>query len=175
MSFIKEIGGIFYNETGTFPLPTYYTPEPGNKETAVSLAEAEAELGMTIPLPTWLPEGFTQDPKVIMFHFSEGSSSANVTWRRTVKPGWTTGWEETLWLAIDRASQTRIVGPDSVETVWIHGQPAGLTHGFWNGETRKWDDQNGLTLTWKRGEAIYRLFSSSLTSEELIRVAESVP
>lgn len=66
------------------------------------------------------------------------------------------------------------VDTDQLQEVQVNGQPAGLTGGNWDADSGQWsgDDQ---TLTWMKGDVIYRLSSRALSTVDLIRVAESIP
>jgi hypothetical protein len=66
-----------------------------------------------------------------------------------------------------------LVELDHLQEVQVNGEPAGLTGGGWDADSGQWTGDD-LTLTWKRGDVMYRLSSDGLTVDELIRVAESI-
>ncbi|MEK7326785.1 MAG: hypothetical protein AAB217_16195 [Chloroflexota bacterium] len=168
---IKEIGGISFNETDQYPGFGDATPALAPEET-MSLAEAQTALPFTLGLPTWVPQGFVQDEMVQLSQFSEHYRPLTISWRKATAGG----GEELIRLSLWQGDVDWIVGPDSVDKVLVNGEPAGLTRGVWNANTQQWDaNSRNLTLTWTKSDVTYQLWAFSVSVEDLIRMAESIP
>lgn len=164
---MQEIGGVTYlePEADSTPLPeSQVTLVP---EETVSLEEARAKLPFAIGLPAWVPEGYTMGSSVRVTYFSDQNTPATITWH---------GNDPVAGPIILTVSQPVkwVVDLDHLEEVQVNGQPAGLTGGNWNADTGEWSGSD-ITLTWLRGDVMYRLMSPGASVEDLIRMAESIP
>jgi hypothetical protein len=160
----REIGGITYVEE---EVPS--TPVPESQVTIVpderlSLARAQEKLPFEIHLPTWVPDGFIMAPSVRISYFGDKFTPAEITWNGEQGAG--------LMLMIGQPVDW-LVELDHLQEVQVNGEPAGLTGGGWDADSGQWTGDD-LTLTWKRGDVMYRLSSDGLTVDELIRVAGSI-
>jgi hypothetical protein len=169
----REIGGITYVEedisAGKLPPPLPESAITIVPEDIIPLSEAREKVPFEINLPTWVPEGFSMSATVRISYFGNHYTPVQITW---------SGGDPALGLIVLMVGQ-RVnweVDLDHVQEVQINGQPAGLTGGGWDADSGQWDTVNhNLTLTWMRGDVMYQLHSPSVTAEELIRVAESIP
>jgi hypothetical protein len=169
-SLVRQIGGITY--FGPDETEANQPPVPESQITLVpqerlALSEARAKLPYAISLPTWVPEGFTMGTSVRISYFGTKYTPAEIIWYGpdsivggfVLTVGQPVGW---------------YVDTDHLQEVQVNGQPAGLTGGNWDADTGKWDGEDDKTLTWMKGDVMYRL-SARLPVEDLIRVAESIP
>jgi hypothetical protein len=167
---IREIGGITF--VGPDEAEANATPVPESQITLVPeerlpLSEAREKLPFDISLPTWVPDGFTMSSSVRISYFGTKYTPVEIIWY---------GSDPMVGgIILDVGQKVNwLVDPDHIQEVQVNGQPAGLTGGNWDADTGQWsgDDQ---TLTWMKGDVMYRLYSRALSTEDLIRVAESIP
>lgn len=162
MSFIREIGGLSFEESDVYPGgdgPVHIAPSE-----TLTFAEVQAGRPFPIGLPAWVPEGMAPQDDVRVTRFDEGFTPVEIR------------WEDGRASFILTVSQpfSLYIGTQAVEEVLVNGQPAALVHGAWNANRQEWDDNIFLTLMWKLGEQSYSLQSTSLDSDTLIRIAESI-
>ena len=142
-------------------------------EERLPLKQARTRVPFDILLPAWMPEGYIMSQTVRISYFPYKPTNGTnpftyITWVKSTDGG---GHIE---LAVSLPVNW-LIDLDHLQEVEVNGQPAGLTGGSWNYDTGSWDTAYGdLTLTWTLGDVMYRLSSSSVTPEELIRIAESV-
>ncbi len=166
---IRSIGGVTFSETEEYPGGGDVQIAPGM---TLSLEEAQATLPYPIRLPAWVPEGFTQDDTVTITFFDDQFTPVSIGWSRTTEDR----QASVIGLTIEPLNATNVVGPESIKTVEINGQPAAFVHGGWNADTQTWDTRIGRVLMWKMGEQTYLLSGSpDVSDEDLLRIAESIP
>jgi hypothetical protein len=142
-------------------------------EERLPLDQARTRVPFDILLPGWMPEGYAMSQTVRISYFPYKPTNGNnpftyITWVRS------TGGGGNIELAVSLPVNW-LIDLDHVEEVEVNGQPAGLTGGSWNHDTGDWDTTYGdLTLTWTVDDVMYRLTSSSVTPEDLIRIADSI-
>jgi predicted Zn-dependent protease len=71
-----------------------------------------------------------------------------------------------------------VIGLNSLEEITVNGQPAALAHGGWNADIKAWDEAIDVwSLFWAHGEQVYILktYGQSISVEDMIRIAESIP
>jgi hypothetical protein len=133
----------------------------------MSISEAQEKLPFEISLPTWAPEGFTLGSSVRVSYFGEQLTPADIKWYGDgPRPG-------AITLTVSQPVQW-LVDLDQLEEVEVNGEPAGLTRGNWDADSGQWTGGD-ITLTWTRGDVMYRLSSPSVPAEDLIHMAESIP
>ena len=168
---ILEIGGITYlepdeTESQAPPLPeSQVTIVP---EDILPLVDAQAKVPFAIRLPTWLPDGFVMSNSVRISYFGEKFTPVIITWYGS-NPD-----VGNIELMIGQRVSW-LVNTGDVQEVEVNGQPAALIGGTWDVDTNQWQSQSDLTLSWMKGDVMYRLSSAGAAVEDLIRVAESIP
>ena len=166
---IREIGGVTFigpdeAEANQPPIPeSQITLVP---EERLPLSGARQKVSFDISLPTWVPDGFTMSTTVRISYFGTKYTPVEIMWY---------GSDPRVGGIILNVGQkvNWLVDTDHVQEVQVNGQPAGLTGGNWNADSGQWDGDD-QTLTWMKGDVMYRL-SSRLPVQDLIRVAESIP
>lgn len=169
---VIEIGGMTFFESDESE--SHATPLPESMITIVPeeilpLAEAQARLPYTISLPTWVPDGLKMSGSVRISYFPGGPPQAQLTWYGS-DPN-----VSHINLVIFGKRVSWLVDTDSVEEVEVNGQPAALVGGSWDYDTGRWNSEVALTLSWMKGEEMYQLHSTGAATEDLIRMAESIP
>ena len=163
---IQSIAGFPYRETEQVTPPNEGTRlEPGK----ISLSEARALLPtVNLSVPSWSPEGYILQEQV-----DWSGNFITLIWDSEK-----TGSHILLLIgSVDNLSSWPIpIGPGGAQEVSIGGSPAVLEQGAWDGETGQWTSGQGLALRWQRDETYYFLFtfSNDVTTDELIRMAESI-
>lgn len=167
---ILEIAGVTYvsEEELKSSVPASPRPEVITPEDILSIAEAQSELPYEISLPTWTPDGFVLGASVRVSYFENGFTPAIITWYGSdpeighieLMIGQRVNW---------------LVDLESVREIQLNGQPAALVGGTWDEETGQWNEESNLSLTWMRGDAMYKLSAPGLPAADLIRMAESIP
>lgn len=163
----RQIGEItFLEEQG----PS--TPVPESQITIVpddvmSLAEAQERLPFEISLPTWAPEGFHLGSVVRVTYFGDRLTPVDISYYSD-NPA-----SAVIILTVSQPVQWE-VDLDHLQEVQVNGEPAGLTRGNWDADTGQWTGSD-TTLTWLRGDVMYRLSAPGVPAEDLIRMAESIP
>ena len=166
---IREIDGVTFigpdeAEANQPPIPeSQITLVP---EERLPLSEARQRVPFDISLPTWVPDGFTMSTTVRISYFGTKYTPVEIMWY---------GSDPMVGGIILDVGQkvSWLVDTDHVQEVQVNGQPAGLTGGNWDADSGQWDGDD-QTLTWMKGDVMYRL-SSRLPVQDLIRVAESIP
>jgi hypothetical protein len=171
VTFLREIGGILFNETWEYPGGT--EEETLAPEQTLGLEAARAILPFTFGLPTWMPEGYVMEPMVRIVHFNEGFTPVSISFKKPIAEG----RDDAIELVVGQNTPSWVIGPESAEIVSIHGQEAALIQGSWNSQTRRWEvELGGLTLSWAREEVLYQLSTAAnVHKDDLIRIAESIP
>jgi hypothetical protein len=166
---IREIGGITF--VGPDEAEANATPVPESQITLVPeerlpLSEARKRVPFDISLPAWVPAGFTMSTSVRISYFGTKYTPVEIIWH---------GSDPMVGgIILDVGQKVNwLVDPDHIQEVQVNGQPAGLTGGNWDADSGQWDGDD-QTLTWMKGDVMYRL-SSRMPVEDLIRVAESIP
>jgi hypothetical protein len=165
-----------------------------------SVDEARKILQFSFKVPAWAPDGFTFSDEICSSEdLSLSYSSPFLNWAGADK-------NTSIILDLRNLKQYNVatqkyesgsastamfgmpVAPGSYEEVLVHGQPAVLVRGDWNGEDApwangetsvreyeyKWDEKRALQLYWVDGEVFYHLYTrAKVSSENLIRMAES--
>jgi hypothetical protein len=169
-SLIRQIGGITF--LGPEETTSQVIATPGEEvitpEDIVSLSEAREKLPFQLSLPTWAPDGFVMGSSVRISYFQNGFTPAIINWY---------GSDPDLGnieLMVGQPVKW-LVDTDHLQEVEVNGQPAGLVGGAWNDDTGQWDREADLSLTWMKGDVMYKLSSPGAAVEDLIRMAESVP
>jgi hypothetical protein len=169
-SLMQQIGGVTFfgpEETVSQVIAT-----PGEEvitpEDILSLKEARQKLPFQISLPTWAPDGFVMGSSVRISYFENGFTPAIINWY-----GSDTDIGNIELMVGQRVSW--LVDTDHLQEVQVNGQPAALVGGTWNEDTGQWDQESDLSLTWMKGDVMYKLSSPGAAVEDLIRMAESVP
>lgn len=172
---LREIGGMVFNETDQYPGGT----DGGETlaERTLTLAEARQALPFTFSLPTWAPEGYVLDEQSVAV-LADPRFTLSYARLRWLSPEGTSY----IYLMVDfNAGETTVgevsVGPGSVETVQVNGQPAALVRGSWGYDTQVWGADDLMFLLWLRGELAYRMsgVEGEVSAEDLIRMAQSIP
>ena len=169
---VVEIDGMTFFEPDESA--SQATPLPESQMTIVPeeilpLAEAQAKLPYEISLPVWVPDGFKMSSTVRISHFPGGPPPITIVWH---------GSDPIIGnieLMIFGQQVQWVVDSDDVQEVEVNGQPAAWIGGTWDAETGHWNNQSEGTLSWMRGETMYRLSSPGAAIEDLIRMAESIP
>jgi hypothetical protein len=169
LSFAREVGGLSFVETPDYPGDGETSLAP---EEILSLSAAQTVLPFSFHLPTWAPEGFMRSEMVKITRFSAQYTPVSITWQEKQ----TEGQISRIELLVGQAGMKFAIGPDSIETVYIHEQPAALVRGAWNADTQQWDkDGSGVTLMWAKNEVTYQLSAHRISTQDLTRMAESIP
>lgn len=171
----RQIGGVTYLEPVVDPNERALSENEITlvPEERLPIEQARARVPFEILLPEWMPEGYVMSQTVRISYFpykpTNGTNPfTHLSWVKSTDGG------GQIELAMSLPVNW-VVDLDHVQEVEVNGQPAGLTGGSWNYDTGSWDTTYGdLTLTWIAGDVMYRLSSSSVTPEELIRIAESI-
>ena len=167
---IVEVGGFTFiepdeAEQGT-PIPeSQITTVP---EDFLPLEEARAKLPYEISLPTWVPDGFTMSNTVRITHWPQ-VTPVTITWNSSNPRA------AIIELMIFDRRMGWLVDTDDVSEVEVNGEPAALVGGTWDADTGTWNNKMDLSLSWMKGEEMYRLSAPGGTVEDLIRMAESIP
>ncbi len=170
-TWMGEIGGILFTTDGDYPGDD--EPITIIQSESMRLDEARETLGLAIDLPTWVPAGYVLQEEVSVPRFGDEAVRVEITWTSPAEPS--------ILFNIERypagSEGNWLVGPESIQEVRVHGEPASLVRGFWNADAKQWDTSDGLSLYWKKGEQEYilRTFGRDISVEALIRMAESVP
>jgi hypothetical protein len=168
---IVEIGGMTFLEPDETEMQA--TPIPESQitivpEELIPLAEAQAKLPYEINLPTWVPDGFVMATTVRISYFPR-ATPVTITWNSSNPRA------AIIELMIFGKRVSWVVDTADVSEVEVSGQPAALVGGSWNADTGQWTSGSDLTLSWMKGEEMYRLSAPGGTVEDLIRMAESIP
>ncbi len=167
---VGQVGGVLFTATGNFPggdMPVKNAPSE-----KLSLEDARAILPFTIDLPTWVPEGYALDETVTFVYFEDGVERVFVQWRFPRK-----AILELEIVNLPPEKSTWLVGLESIEEVLVDGKPAALVRGGWNADMKLWENRGQLQLHVPHNGQTY-IFSAMETSvsiDELIRIAESLP
>src|SRR5688500_13221820 len=169
-SLIQHIGGVTFLGPEETTSQVVATPDKEviTPEDILSLSEARQKLPFQISLPTWAPDGFVMGSSVRISYFQNGFTPAIINWYGSdpdignieLMVGQRVSW---------------LVDTDHLQEVQVNGQPAALVGGTWNEDTGQWDQESDLSLTWMKGDVMYKLSSPGAAVEALIRMAESVP
>jgi hypothetical protein len=168
---IVEIGGMIFFEPDE--ATSQATPLPESQITLVPeeilpLAEAQAKLPYDISLPTWVPDGFVMGTSVRISYFPN-ITQATITWNSSNPRA------AIIELMILDKRVNWVVETDAVHEVEVNGQPAALVGGGWDADTGQWISGADLSLSWMKGDEMYRLSAPGGTVENLIRMAEAIP
>lgn len=171
----RQIGGITYFEPAEDPnqRPLSESEVTLVPEERLPLDQARTRVPFDIQLPGWMPNGYTMSQTVRISYFPyQPTNGTNpfvyITWLKSQDGG------GQIQLSIAQPVSW-VIDLDHLEEVQINGEPAGLAGGSWNYDTGAWDTTYGdRMLTWKLGDVMYQLQSSTATVEELIRIAESI-
>ncbi len=186
-SVIRKIAGIPFDEVTQSPITCDPMVDCEFQKVigVMSLEEAQAAVPFAVNLPTWVPEGYWQNPKVKLYRLAEGFDSVEIEWLKT---GFTQenhfDYTQQMTLSIwqDQGDYpAEVVGEGSVSEIKIHGQPAVLIHRGWELFNKNWNG-NGMTrITWEKNGVRYLLSAvfiepaTVITDEDMLRIAESVP
>jgi hypothetical protein len=172
---IKRIGVFSFKETDQFPEIRKNTIYLHGE--LVSLEQAKTMVSYTLRIPTWVPAGFIVDKDVRVTKDEDVGGTrifvpavpVTITWRR----GQGIPIALTQQLANGPVGPGQ-VGPGSVEEVKVHGEPAALVRGVWNAQTQTWS-QSSQTLFWRKDGIDYSLDAPlDITTNDLVRIAESL-
>lgn len=149
------------------------TPLPESQITLVPeeilpMSEAQAKLSFSISLPTWVPEGFVMGHSVRIAYFPN-ITQAIITWSSSNPRA------AIIELMIMDKRVNWVVDTDNVHEIMVNGQPAAMVGGGWDADSGLWDSGADLSLSWMKGEEMYRLSAPGGTVEDLVRMAESIP
>jgi len=169
-SLIRQIGGITF--FGPEETASQVTATPGAEvitpEDILSITEAREKLPFQLSLPTWAPDGFVMGSSVRISYFQNGFTPAIINWYGSDPD------VGNIELMVGQPVKW-LVDTDHLQEVQVNGQPAALVGGTWNEDTGQWDQESELSLTWMKGEVMYKLSSPGAAVEDLIRMAESIP
>jgi hypothetical protein len=157
------------------------------------LEEIQRWLPFELRLPAWVPEGFVLNHDEVIFGGQKGFRLIEGTrvpglddtdLPRTAILVWEKDGQVAFALLVsqDRAdakdNPIQVGSLKDVQEVEIHGNPAPLVKGTWelkSGATFTWKAE-GLTLFWQWNGLAYQLMCSDLvSSDDLVRIAESIP
>lgn len=168
----QQFGLVFFSPKMTI-IPTH--PDSISEEfgpiPVTNLEEVQRQVPFRIPLPTWLPEGVTLRGARVLI-------------------------EPAIWVQLSYVNKSPIYGSAGlgieitqgsnqgnylfpareIEQVIVHKHSATYVRGAWH-DDGNWDETADVgTLSWETDGFTYRIQSSglNLTSEDLIRVAESM-
>lgn len=173
--------------------PSSEQPEtPPEEPECLSLEEAREILRFELRVPTWAPEGVSFDNQVCgidrlsdhaSLYWAGKDPYSGISIMLSNRRGFNMStqeyeiWPAAVWVP---------VAPGSYEEVQIHGQPAVLIRGMWEGGYRmteqeiqeakelNWDKNEALQLYWLEGEVLYEMYTTAdISAEDLIRMAES--
>jgi hypothetical protein len=169
-SLIRQIGGITFlgPEETTSQIVATPREEVITPEDILSLSEARQKLPFQISLPTWAPDGFVMGSSVRISYFQNGFTPAIINWYGS-DPN-----VGNIELMVGQPVKW-LVDTDHLQEVEVNGQPAALVGGAWNEDSGQWDREADLSLTWMKGDVMYKLSSPGAAVEDLIRMAESIP
>jgi hypothetical protein len=179
ISLFEKIGGLDYQITNNYPGGsdediTIIEPE------FLSLEDARSRFPSPVQLPTYVPQGYERpaDGNVELYNWGNGASlSLKIMWRK---------WEENKLVGmidfdISQCSSASsscgmIVGDGALGEITLNGKPATLVRGAWNYDTQHYDLSLEMDIQWRYDDnTVYRLSSWSVSLEELIKMAESIP
>jgi len=197
----NKVGGIWVDVQKTIKLDfgppgaTAVVESPPPDYECLTVEEARETLRFELPVPAWVPEGFTFDNKICGIDLDQTWDSASMIWIGADKDSRINinldnlRWNDGLKDRIGSPSTMVSVAPGSYKEVQIHGQPAILVRGDWewpwltehaaeqavDGKLElKWDKKRALQLYWVEGEVLYHLYTSAdVSAEDLIKMAES--
>jgi hypothetical protein len=164
------------------PVEAHPTPLPGVEPVPQRTVPRDQALGairFQVDLPTWAPQGFelTDQATVTLPENDAGLEEAWQLWLY---------WEneigsDLLLLAFPAEfyrGDALPFGPGAVEEIDLNGIPAAVVRGNWaprGAEGVTWEASLGGNVLWVRGETAYWLQSRSVSLDDLIRMAASVP
>jgi len=170
---VRSFGKVAILETGNYPgdqgLVTILQPE------TLSLADAQAQLGDRLRVPSWAPDGFVLQDRVQVHDLVDRQSTfIELEWRRT---DGLRLWLRSEWPPQDSAL-LHVVGTDSAEEVSVYGERAVVIRGVWNADKKEWTPSQLMQLYWESEGVVYQLETvqqDAVTVAELVRMAESLP
>jgi len=165
---------------------------PPEEPECLSLEEAREILRFEVRVPTWAPEGIRFDNQVCgidwlsdfaSLYWAGQDSYSGISIMLSNRRGFNMSTQKyEIW----PAAVWEPVAPGSYEEVQIHGQPAVLIRGMWEGgywrteqeiqgeKELKWDKDGALQLYWLEGEVLYQMYTTAdVSAEDLIKMAES--
>lgn len=156
------------------------------------LEEVQHMLPFELRLPSWVPVGCVLNDEVAFagqkgFRIIEGTRVPGLDdtdLPRMVILSWAKNGQEAFSLLISQDNADaknypiQVGSIKDVQEVRVHGNPAPLIKGVWEGKlgaTKTWKTE-GLGLIWQWNGLAYQLFTSGqVSSEDLVRIAESIP
>lgn len=128
------------------------------------LAEALKIIPFELSMPTRLPQGY------VLFDEVDVSKKDQSLFLRWINPK---GGEIVMLVEVERG-QGIITGEAAAEEIIINGESVALIRGGYD-SNGKWDaTKRDVHLYWHKDNLIYILFSSSVSEDELIKIAESI-
>jgi hypothetical protein len=197
-----KVGAIWIQVQRTYKID--FTPPAGVKPSSeqpqtppeepecMSVEDARKILRFELRVPTWAPARVSFDNQVCgidrlsdlaSLYWAGKDPYSGINLMLSNRRGFNMStqeyeiWPAAVWVP---------VAPGSYEEVQIHGQPAVLVRGMWEGgywrteeemqgeKELKWDKDEALQLYWLEGEVLYELYTTAdVSAEDLVRMAES--
>jgi hypothetical protein len=171
---IVRIGGFVIAE-GTEPPgepPAGVEPVP---QEIVARSEALEAAPFEVGLPEWVPEGYGPTDRAMVTLPSDGAPLSEA-WQVWVY--WETREGASILLVAFPSELYRgdalPFGPESAEEVDVEGLEGAAIRGNWGGDGTEWRESAGGNVLWVRGETAYWLQSTSVSLDDLVRMARSV-
>ena len=196
-AFVEDIiqrMGIAFVDTGRFDQNTQVlkveATEISNRSPSLSIEEVRAQIGFSLLLPTWLPDGLIYIHRSISEYDPQSWEGSGK--KPSIEYGRTADFDSGNGLLFLHANDGPIGAPPLLaesreQLVTVNGQPGFYVHGGWQDDGRgdpntkigilQWDDQaDDAYLTWIQDGVTYLLEAHNLgvDLEVLLRIAESM-
>ncbi len=170
LALLEKVAGLKFDVVEE--IPEWDGPVEIIPSRTLTLEEARQEFASPISLPAYVPAGYILT-SIVIWELTPNEPVLYITWE---------GQERIVTLQIYRMARAgdyrQTVGPGALEEVLVGDRPAAVVRGAWNADTQEYDLNGMIALIWEYDdETIYSLnaVEPSMSLEELIRIAESIP